>query len=105
MPDLGHTASFTEVSAGAEVSGTIVVNALSGTAGTVASPGPSAAAAPGLEFLASTDGRNWTTLKSNPPLVVVTSNLVDFKGRLVAVALTGPSVTTATVKVVVGDLR
>ena len=105
VPDLGYTASFTEVRAGAEVSGTIVVNALSGTAGTVASPGPSAAAAPGLEFLASTDGRNWTTLKSNPPLVVVTSNLVDFKGRLVAVALTGPSVTTATVKVVVGDLR
>jgi len=109
VPDLGYTASFTEVRAGAEVSGTIVVNALSGIAGTaagpVASPGPSAAAAPGLEFLASTDGRNWTTLKSNPPLVVVTSNLVDFKGRLVAVALTGPSVTTATVKVVVGDLR
>jgi hypothetical protein len=105
VPDLGYVASFTEVRAGAEVSGTIVVNALSGTAGTVASPGPSAAAAPGLEFLDSTDGRNWTTLKSNPPLVVVTSNLVDFKGRLVAVALTGPNVTAATVKVVVGDLR
>ncbi len=109
VPDLGYMASSTEIRAGSEVSGTIVVNALSGIAGTAAgpsaSPGPSAAAAPGLEFLASTDGRNWTRLKSSPPLVVVTSNLVVFHGRLVAVAFDGADATTVTLKVVVGDLR
>ena len=113
VPSLGYMASSTQIRAGAEVSGTIVVNALSGTAGTVASPvagtvaspGPSAEAVPGLDFFASTDGRTWTTLKSSPALVVVTSNLVAFDGRLVGVALTGPDVTAATVKVVVGDLR
>src|SRR5450830_613287 len=69
MPDLGHTASFTEVSAGAEVSGTIVATTRSGVAATgdvPASPGPSADPARALEFLASTDGRTWTTLKSSP---------------------------------------
>ena len=117
VPGLGYTASGTQIRAGAEISGTIVVNALSGTAGTVAgpvagpgastvaSPGPSADAVPGLDFFASTDGRTWTTLKSSPSLVVVTSNLVVFRGRLVGVALIGPDVTAATAKVVVGDLR
>lgn len=109
VPDLGYMASSTEIRAGVEVSGTIVVNALSGIAGTAAgpsaSPGPSAAAAPGLEFLASTDGRNWTRLKSSPPLVVVASNLVVFHGRLVAVAFNATDATTVTLKVVVGDLR
>jgi hypothetical protein len=108
MPDLGHTASFTEVSAGAEVSGTIVASTRSGVAGTgdvPASPGPSADPARALGFLASTDGRTWTTLKSSPSLVVVTSNIVIFKGRLVAMAYLGVDVTTLTVRVLVGDLR
>ena len=109
VPDLGYVASFTEVRAGAEVSGTIVVNALSGIAGTgagpSASPGPSADPERGLDFLASTDGRNWTRLKSSPPLVVVASNLVVFHGRLVAVAFNATDATTVTLKVVVGDLR
>ena len=107
MPDLGHTASFTEVSAGAEVSGTIVASTRSGVAGTgdvPASPGPSADPARALVFLASTDGRTWTTLKSSPSLVVVTSNIVVFKGRLVAMAYLGADVTTLTVRVLVGDL-
>ena len=102
-------ASSTEVSAGAEVSGTIVAipDLELPELGTFqhAGPGPSADAVPGLDFFASTDGRTWTTLKSSPSLVVVTSNLVVFRGRLVGVALTGPDVTAATVKVVVGDLR
>jgi len=108
MPDLGYTASFTEVSAGAEISGTIVASTRSGVAGTgagPASPGPSADPARALEFLASTDGRAWTSLKSGPTLLVVTSNLVVFHGRLVALAFSGADVTTITVRVVVGDLR
>ncbi len=109
MPDLGYLASFTNVSAGAEVSGTIVASTQSGVAGTgdvpVASPGPSADPARALGFLASTDGRAWTKLKSSPALVVVTSNLVVFHGRLVAMAYLGADVTTLTVKAVVGDLR
>jgi hypothetical protein len=109
VPDLGYTASMTLARTGAELSGSIVANAQSATAGTVAgtaeSPGPSSDAVPGLDFLTSTDGRTWTTLKSNPPLVVLTSNLIVFNGRLVAVAMTGPSVTEIGIKVVVGDLR
>jgi hypothetical protein len=105
VPALGYTASFTEIRAGAAVSGTIVVTALSGTAGTAASPGSSADASSGVAFWASTDGRTWTTLKSSPSLVVVTSNLVVFRGRLVAVAFSGPNLTAATATVVVGDLR
>ncbi|MFI5259537.1 MAG: hypothetical protein ACHQ01_08020 [Candidatus Limnocylindrales bacterium] len=104
VPDLGFMASVTEVRAGAEVSGTIIVNALSGTAGTAASPGPSADPARGDEFLASTDGRTWRTLKSSPSLVVVTSNLVVFRGRLVAVAF-DPNLASLTLRMIVGDLR
>jgi hypothetical protein len=108
MPDLGFTASSTNVSAGAQVSGTIVASTGSGIAGTgavpVASPGPSADPARAFGFLASTDGRTWTTLKSSPSLVVVTSNIVVFKGRLVAMAYLGADVTTLTVRVLVGDL-
>lgn len=106
---LGSVASPTTISAGAEVSGMIVVSAMSGTAETAASPspspGPSSDAVPGLDFLASADGRTWTTIQSNPPLVVLTSNLIVFNGRLVAVAMTGPSLTEVGIKVVVGDLR
>jgi hypothetical protein len=108
MPDLGFTASSTQLSAGAEISGTIVASTRSGVAGTgdvPASPGPSADPARALEFLASTDGRAWTSLKSSPALVVVTSNLVVFHDRLVAMAFDGADLTTVTVKVVVGDLR
>jgi hypothetical protein len=108
VPDLGYVASFTVVRAGAEVSGTIVASTRSGVAGTgdvPASPGSSADPARALGFLASTDGRNWTSLKSGPTLLVVTSNLVVFHGRLVALAFSGADVTTITVKVVVGDLR
>jgi hypothetical protein len=108
MPDLGFTASFTDVSAGDEISGTIVASTRSGVAGTgvvPASPGPSADPARALEFLASTDGRAWTSLKSSPALVVVTSNLVAFHGRLVAMAYLGADVPTVAVKVVGGDLR
>jgi hypothetical protein len=105
VPDLGFTASFTEVRAGADVSGTIIVNAQSGVAGTGANPEPSADPARGLEFLASTDGRTWRALKSSPSLVVLTSNLVVFRGRLVAVALADPNLTAVTVTTVVGDLR
>jgi len=105
VPGLGYAASITRVRSGAEVSGTIVVNAQSGIAGTAASPGPSANPAQGNEFLASTDGRTWTTLKSDPSLVVVTSNLVVFRGRLVAVAFAGPNPTAAIVTAVVGELR
>ncbi|HEX7498093.1 MAG TPA: hypothetical protein VF344_06500, partial [Candidatus Limnocylindrales bacterium] len=108
MPDLGFTASFTDVTAGAEVSGTIVASTRSGVAGTgdvPASPGPSADPARALAFLASTDGRAWTKLKSSPALVVVISNMVVFKGRLVAMAYLGADGTTVTVKAVVGDLH
>jgi len=109
MPDLGFTASSTDVRTGAAVSGTIVASTQSGVAGTgdvpVASPGPSADPARALGFLASTDGRTWTRLKSSPALVVVISNMVAFHGRLVAMAFDGADVTTIAVKVVVGDLH
>ncbi len=104
VPTLGYTASFTEVRAGAAVSGTIVVASLSASAGTVASPDSSADASSGLAFWASTDGRNWAALTSSPSQVFVLSNLVVFRGRLVAVAA-GPDLTSASAKVMVGDLR
>ena len=107
-PDLGFTASFTDVGAGAEISGTIVASTRTGAAGTgdvPASPGPSADPAGALGFLASTDGRAWTRLKSSPALIVVISNMVVFHGRLVAMAVDGAEVTTIAVKVFVGDLR
>jgi hypothetical protein len=108
MPDLGFTASSTDVRTGAQISGTIVASSESGIAGTgdvPASPGPSADPARALGFLASTDGRAWTKLKSSPALVVVISNMVVFNSRLVAMAYLGANVTTVTVKVVVGDLH
>jgi hypothetical protein len=104
VPALGYTASFTEIRAGAEVSGTIVVSTLSGAAGTAASPGSSGDASSGVAFWASTDGRNWMTLRSSPSPVFVTSSLVVFHGRLVAVVV-GPNLTSATATVMVGDLR
>jgi hypothetical protein len=104
VPDLGFMASFTEVRAGAEVSGTIIVNALSGTAGTDAGSRSSSDVSSGLAFWGSRDGRTWTTLTSSPSVVVVTSNLVVFRGRLVAAAF-DPNLTSLIVRMMVGDLR
>jgi len=104
VPDLGFAASFTDIVAGAEVSGTIVVSGRSAAGGTVANPGSSAAATSGVELWASRDGRNWTTLESSPSPVFVTSNLVVFRGRLVALAV-NPDVASTTATVLVGDVH
>jgi hypothetical protein len=104
VPALGHIASVTQIRAGAEVSGTIVVSTTSGAAGTAA-PSPSVEAGPDLGLWASKDGRNWTALTTSPSLILLTSNLVVFRGRLVAVAFAGPSPSAATAAVVVGELR
>jgi hypothetical protein len=104
VPVLGYTSSFTEIRAGAELSGTIVLSALSATAGTAASPGSSTDASSGVAFWASTDGRNWTTPSSSPSPIFVISNLVVFNARLVAVTV-GPDLTPIVPTVMTGDLR
>jgi hypothetical protein len=100
VPDLARSTSFTTIRAGATLGDVLVVNAISGSAGTAASPTGQG----DLALWASQDGRHWIALKSGGAALVA-SNLVVFRERLVAMTV-GPELAKATsATVMLGELR